>query len=70
MSSLVIRNIHTLATVDDDYRVLHDVDVLVEGDKIRSIGKDLAAPADALTNFTARWVDLPAAAVSGMRSSA
>ena len=54
MSSLIIRNIHTLATVDDDYRVLHDVDVLVEGDKIRAIGKNLAAPSEART-IDGRW---------------
>ena len=34
VSTLKIEKIHTLVTVDDEYRVLHDVDVLVEGDKI------------------------------------
>ena len=43
-SSLKIEKIHTLVTVDDEYRVLHDVDVLVEGDKITAVGADLPTP--------------------------
>lgn len=43
-SSLKIEKIHTLVTVDDEYRVLHDVDVLVEGDKISAVGADLPTP--------------------------
>jgi cytosine/adenosine deaminase-related metal-dependent hydrolase len=41
---LKIEKIHTLVTVDDEYRVLHDVDVLVEGDKISAVGADLPTP--------------------------
>ena len=44
MATLKIEKIHTLATVDDDYRILHDVDVLIEGDKIHSIGANLPTP--------------------------
>jgi len=44
VSSLKIEKIHTLVTVDDEYRVLHDVDVLVEGDKISAVGADLPTP--------------------------
>ena len=47
MATLKIANVHTLVTVDDDYRILHDVDVLIEGDKIHSIGKNLPTPPDA-----------------------
>ena len=36
---LKIEKIHTLVTVDDEYRVLHDVDVLVEGIKFRRWGR-------------------------------
>ena len=44
VSTLKIEKIHTLVTVDDEYRVLHDVDVLVEGDKISAVGADLPTP--------------------------
>ena len=54
MSMLKIADVHTLATVDDDYRILHDVDVLIEDGKIHSVGKNLAAPADART-IDGRW---------------
>jgi len=54
MSVLKIENIHTLVTVDDDYRILHDVDVLVEDGKIHSIGKNLPTPPDARI-IDGRW---------------
>lgn len=54
MATLKIANIHTLVTVDDEYRILHDVDVLVEGDKIHSIGKNLPTPPGARV-IDGRW---------------
>ncbi len=54
MATLKIANVHTLATVDDDYRILHDVDILIEGDKIHSIGKNLPTPPDARV-IDGRW---------------
>jgi len=51
---LKIANIHTLVTVDDEYRILHDVDVVVEGDKIHSIGKNLPTPPGARV-IDGRW---------------
>ena len=53
-SSLKIEKIHTLVTVDDEYRVLHDVDVLVEGDKISAVGADLPTPPNARV-LDGRW---------------
>ncbi len=54
MAQLKIANIHTLVTADDAYRILHDVDVLVEGGQIVSIGKNLPAPPDARV-LDGRW---------------
>ena len=54
MATLKIANVHTLVTVDDDYRILHDVDVLIAGDKIHSIGKNLPTPPDARV-LDGRW---------------
>ena len=54
MTTLKIANLHTLVTVDDDYRILHDVDVLVADGKIAAVGKDLPAPADARV-IDGRW---------------
>ena len=54
MATLKIANVHTLVTVDDDYRILHDVDVLIEGDKIHAIGKNLPTPPDARV-LDGRW---------------
>ena len=34
MATLKIANVHTLVTVDDDYRILHDVDVLDGGEAV------------------------------------
>ena len=53
-SSLKIEKIHTLVTVDDEYRVLHDVDVLVEGDKISAVGAELPTPPNARV-LDGRW---------------
>ena len=52
--TLKIEKIHTLVTVDDEYRVLHDVDVLVEGDKISAVGADLPTPPNARV-LDGRW---------------
>ncbi|MFY9181164.1 MAG: 8-oxoguanine deaminase [Kiritimatiellia bacterium] len=54
VSTLKIEKIHTLVTVDDEYRVLHDVDVLVEGDKISAVGADLPTPPNARV-LDGRW---------------
>ena len=54
MAQLKIANIHTLVTADDAYRILHDVDVLVEGGQIVSIGKNLPTPPDARV-LDGRW---------------
>ena len=45
METLKIANIHTLVTVDDDDRILHDVDVVLADGKIQAIGRNLPAPA-------------------------
>ena len=55
MTTLKIANLHTLVTVDDDYRILHDVDVLVADGKIAAVGKDLPAPAEARV-VDGRWL--------------
>lgn len=54
MNALKIEKIHTLVTVDDDYRILHDVDVVIEDGKITAIGENLIAPADARV-LDGRW---------------
>ena len=41
MNRLLIRHIHTLVTMDDTERVVHDVDVLSEDGRITAIGKNL-----------------------------
>ena len=42
----LLRQIHTLVTCDDADRVLHGVDVLLDGQAVAAIGTGLAAPAD------------------------
>ncbi|MDD4118259.1 MAG: 8-oxoguanine deaminase, partial [Kiritimatiellae bacterium] len=54
MSALKIEKIHTLVTVDDEYRILHDVDVLIEEGKIAVVGPNLEAPAGARV-LDGRW---------------
>ncbi|MBR3583286.1 MAG: hypothetical protein IKO01_07600 [Kiritimatiellae bacterium] len=44
MNLLKIANIHTLVTMDDEFNVLHDVDVLVRDGRIEAVGRGLAAP--------------------------
>jgi cytosine/adenosine deaminase-related metal-dependent hydrolase len=43
MSRLFLKNIHTLVTMDERRSVLHDVDLVAEHGRIRSIGKGLKA---------------------------
>lgn len=47
MSTLLIKNIHTLVTMVEGEDVLHDVDLLVDDGKIRQIGKNIEQPKDA-----------------------
>ncbi|MFH0954239.1 MAG: 8-oxoguanine deaminase [Verrucomicrobiota bacterium] len=47
MSALLIRNIHTLVTMGEAESVRHNVDVLIEGDRIAKIGKGLPVAAGA-----------------------
>ena len=54
MSSLKLERVHTLVTVDDEDRVLHDVDVVVEDGKIAAVGKDLPTP-DGARVLDGRW---------------
>jgi 8-oxoguanine deaminase len=54
MNAIKIEKIHTLVTVDDDYRVLHDVDVLMADGKIQAVGEDLQAPEGAKV-IDGRW---------------
>ena len=54
MNALKIEKIHTLVTVDDEYRILHDVDVLIEDGKIAAVGANLEAPAGARA-LDGRW---------------
>ena len=54
MSRLKIEHIHTLVTVDEEYRVLHDVDVLIEDGKISAVGENLPAPEGARV-IDGRW---------------
>lgn len=42
----LLRQIHTLVTCDDADRVLHGVDVLLDGPAVAAVGAGLAAPAD------------------------
>ena len=53
-ASLKIEHIHTLVTVDDDYRVLHDVDVVMAGGKITAVGAQLPTPPGARV-LDGRW---------------
>ena len=39
--SILIKNIHSLATMDEKFTVLHDVDLRIEGNKIAEIGKNI-----------------------------
>ena len=54
METLKIANIHTLVTVDDDDRVLHDVDVVLADGKIQAVGKNLPPPPGARV-LDGRW---------------
>ncbi len=47
MSAILIKNIHTLVTMVEGEKDLHDVDVLMDGGKISSVGRNLKAPAGA-----------------------
>ena len=42
----LLRQIHTLVTCDDADRVLHGVDVLLDGPAVAAVGAGLDAPAD------------------------
>lgn len=44
MDNLVIRNISSVVTCDDEDRVLNDCDILVENGVIRSIARDIPVP--------------------------
>ena len=44
MSALLLKDIGTLVTMTPGQAPLHDVSVLVEGDRIAAVGRDLAAP--------------------------
>lgn len=44
MSALLLKDIGTLVTMTPGQAPLHDVSVLVEGDRISAVGRDLAAP--------------------------
>ena len=54
MNLLKIANIHTLVTMDDEFNVLHDVDVLVRDGRIEAVGRGLAAPEGARV-LDGRW---------------
>ena len=54
MATVKIANVHTVVTVDDDYRVLRDADVLIEDGKIAAVGQNLPAPAGARI-IDGRW---------------
>lgn len=45
--SILIKSIQTLVTMDENFSVLSDVDVRIEGNKILEIGKNLAVPSGA-----------------------
>lgn len=49
----------TLITEDNDNRVLHDAVVIVEGDRIRSVGTDAAIPAGAKVIDLSRYTGIP-----------
>lgn len=40
-SDILIKRIHTVQTMDEKKGILHDVDILIEGNKISKIGKDI-----------------------------
>lgn len=44
MAQLLIRNIHTLVTMVDGEKDLHDVDLLIQDNKVAAIGPGLEAP--------------------------
>jgi cytosine/adenosine deaminase-related metal-dependent hydrolase len=54
MSALKVEKIHTLVTVDEGYRVLHDVDVVMEGGRITAVGPALETPEGARV-LDGRW---------------
>ena len=39
--SILIKNIHSLVTMDDKFTVMHDVDLRIESNKIAEIGKNI-----------------------------
>jgi 5-methylthioadenosine/S-adenosylhomocysteine deaminase len=49
----------TVLTMNDAHDVLHDADVLVEGDRISALGQDLAVPEGALEIDASRGIVLP-----------
>ena len=56
MSHILIRNIHTLVTMVDDEKPLHNVDLLIRDNRIAAIGPRLDAPDDPnLTILDGSW---------------
>ncbi|MBA3053218.1 8-oxoguanine deaminase [bacterium] len=48
MNKILIKNIFLCACMDDDSRELKDCDILIEGNRIKSIGKNIQEPADTI----------------------
>ena len=55
MSTLLLKNIHTLVTCDDRDQILHDVDLYCEDGLIRSIGPALPHTADKVVDARHCW---------------
>ncbi|OAA88602.1 8-oxoguanine deaminase [Clostridium ljungdahlii] len=59
MKALLLKNIETVVTFNDKDEILENVDILVEGPKITSIGKDLSVPDKTETIDCTNLVALP-----------
>ncbi|MBE6996511.1 MAG: 8-oxoguanine deaminase, partial [Ruminococcaceae bacterium] len=55
MSTLLVKNIHTLVTCDDDDRILEGVDLYCESGFIRAIGPSLPYEADTVVDGSHLW---------------
>ena len=55
MSTLLLKNLHTLITCDDSDEILHTVDLYCEDGIIRAIGPNLPHTADTVIDGSHYW---------------
>lgn len=61
MATLLVKNIHTLVTMDDQRQEIRDGAILVEDNVIRQVGKTQEVPntADEILDLNGRYIVLP-----------